>query len=322
MSDRAQVGIAHRAAHLDRAPSPDGDAVELERGSRLVRCPGQIGGHAIEGDHVAQVLLAGVEDPVLVEVLRVGPAVPPGTHAPRIPDAVDAAALGQAVLRPHTERVGRVVPQLTAGGIRFLVQDRKAPRPTVRSSPCRVPRPVHEERVLADRPEIDHQRHVLSRGDVDLEELGAGQVEALGGQRRGEGSPADRATRARRAQTQEHARLSLLGPRDPDLSIDLLSGEEAFVDAQAVSGRALHDPLRLPGHGGRGAGVERGRQESLGPVQEGGRAPELPIRGHQRDRERLGRVEVVDERSSAGVGVGHRERQLALDVQRRPPFEA
>jgi len=312
----AQVGVGERPPDFDCLHGLDGDAVEAEVGPRLGLVAREEGAAAVEADDVAQMFLGPTERSVAVEVLGVLAAVVPGAHGSTVPPAVDPSRLREAALSPHPPLVRLVAPDLAALRVGFLVQEVETPGHAVRLHPARRPRRRREEGVFADHAEVDDEGERLPTGDVELEELALRQVGAPLRQRRGDRGEARSARDLSGAQREEEARLADLAPGHPDLSIDVLSRQEALLDADTVPRRPLEDPLMLPDDLGERFHVERRREHVFRAVPEGGRAPPRPVPRQERERP-LGRgVEVVQEDLVLRVRIGNRERRLAVDRDR------
>jgi hypothetical protein len=180
MPHRPEVRLRDDTAHIESRP--DGDSVELEPGLCLHGVTRKEGRGSVQGHHVAQMALHRVQVAVLVEILGVGAAVARRAVRPGITDEVDLAGRRQARLVPRPELVPRRIPDLAEARIRLLVQAVEAPVPSVFADARGGAAGVDEEGVLADRPQIDHEGDVLVAIDVELEELGLGEVEPVGGQ--------------------------------------------------------------------------------------------------------------------------------------------
>ena len=313
---RPEVGLRHGPVDLG-AGAPDGDPVEPELRPGLAAAPGQEGRGAVQGDHVPQRPLRGIQVAVPVQVLGVVPAVGAGAVGPGIPQPPDPPRLPGAVLAPQPHGVQGVPPDLSPGRIRFLVQGADPPGHRVLFHPRGVAALVHEEGVLADRPQIQDEAGVATPGHVELQELAPGQVGAGGAEGGGDGGPPALVQEGEPLQPHPEAGLPDLGPGHPDLLVDLLPGQEALVDPHAVPLGILQDPVVLPGDVGQVPDPELRRKHVLRPGAALRRAPQRPVVGEEGEGPGVAGVEVVQEDGPLGVGGREGHGQLPVHGEGR-----
>ena len=320
VANRPQLGLGDRAAHVQPRRVAQRDPVEAEAGPRLVAVPSQEARRSVQRDHEAPVPLQHVQVAVLVQVLGVGAAVAPRAVGVPVAQGVHPAPLGEAVLVPHAPAVGLVPPYLAPSGVGLLVEEPQAPGDAGAGlRPGHRPRGVGEEGVFADDPHVQHQLQEVAVADVELDEVGLGEVRPGRTQHRGDRRPrpGPLLVAALGLEADEEPGFPHRAAPDPDLLVDVRRRVEAFEDAQAVAARRLLDPGVLPGEVGQVGLGGIGRQGVLGAVQVGRPAPAPPVVVPDRERAGVEGVEVVQVRLSLGVGVGQRDGRFGREANGR-----